>query len=637
MEDRKFRLGLVGHSQALADAVRAGMDPDRETLVCKVVKMGEAIPAAQALFDQGVEAVFGHMGNSRLMHRATGKPIVHIPRTRLDLITAFKKARAHGGTIGLSCFARPTEGIEDIEDLLDIHIRPLVFHTVEELKSSVHLAWKEGIRVLVGGGISTAVMEELGGMGILSLPRPHVIAQAFEEARMIVDVNRREQAQHQRLDAVLQLVDEGIIGTDRFGRLNLFNQSAQDILKVKKEPDLAFSRILKEAGLLDVLSRGDGEKDRVCKINGVNVVVNTLPITLHGEPQGAITLFRGARRIENINRKVKESLYSRGFSVKYGPDDIRGNSPAMAQALTKAQRYAATDGNILIQGETGTGKEIFAQAVHATSPRAGCPFVAINCGAIPEALMESELFGHEEGAFTGARRGGKIGLIELADTGTLFLDEIADIPPALQVRLLRVIETKEVMRVGGDRYVPVDIRIISSSYKDLARESRSGGFRPDLYYRLSTLRLALPPLRERAGDIPLLLDPVLADRGKAPLTPEMVSALEALDWPGNVRELMAFAESYAVLLGEEEGSWEIFKEVLADLPGGGAVVQPAVDIPEAEATPGRTLKTRVASLERQLIRQTLEACEFNRTETARRLGISVNTLWRKLNGGKNPS
>ncbi len=640
MEDRKFKFGLVGHSQALADAVRAGVDPDRETLICKVVRMGEAIPAARVLFDQGVEAVFGHMGNSRIMRRAMDKPIVHIPRTRLDLIIAFKKARAHGNTIALSSFSRPTEGMEPIEELLDIQIHSLVFNSVGELKAGVHRAYEGGIRVLVGGGISTALMAELGGRGILSLPRPHVIDQVFEQARMIAGVNRREQEQNQRLTAILQRMDEGIIGTDATGRPNLVNRAARKLLGL--DAAMAESQALGsptlEKGLRQIRPPSDpsgeaGEKDRVCRLNRVNVVASTVPVLINDQPQGAITLFREARRIENINRKVKESLYAKGFSTRYRVSDIKGESPAMVQALDKAAKYASTDGNVLIQGETGTGKEMFAQAVHALSRRRDQPFVAINCGAIPPALMESELFGHEEGAFTGARRGGKIGLIELADKGTLFLDEIADIPAELQVRLLRVIETREVMRVGGDRYVPVDIRVISSTYKDLGREIQTRRFRADLYYRLCVLKVQIPPLRDRLSDIPLILNPILAHHGKAPLTPEMHRALSQLGWPGNVRELLSFVQSYCILLGEADRDMAVFSDVLAEVAGRGGPV-PAPPAPEERVqvseAHGPGLKARVAQFERRVIEQALADNQFNRVETARQLGVSINTLWRKL-------
>ena len=176
--------------------------------------------------------------------------------------------------------------------------------------------------------------------------------------------------------------------------------------------------------------------------------------------------------------------------------------------------------------------------------------MAINCAALPESLLESELFGYEEGAFTGAKRGGKIGLFELAHQGTVYLDEIADISAGLQMRLLRVIENKEVMRVGGDRYVPVDVRIISSSYKDLHREMKKDRFRPDLYYRLAVLKLKLPALRERKEDIPLIIEALLESRAtsNSAFTPKMLAYLNRYHWPGNVRELISFVESYLILL-----------------------------------------------------------------------------------------
>lgn len=645
---KKYKFALVGHSQELAEAVKKGVDPEKEQIICKVVKVGEAIPAAMQLFDEGIEAIFGHMGNSRLMLEATGQPIVDIPRTRLDMIIAFRQARKFNRVIGLSSYAMPTEGIEIIEDLLDIHIQQLIFHTADELSDQVHKAYENGLRVLVGGGISTNLMDRLGGKGILSLPRKYVIDQAFAQARMIASINRKDLEQRERLNTILQMVDEGIIGTDQYGRLKTFNKAAEDILGLNKKNmlDQAFNRILKESRLIDILAHGVPERDTVCKINGVDVVVNAMPIIINQQSRGAIALFRGAKRIENINRKVKESLYSKGFVAKYRVSDICGKTKEITDTLEKASKYAVTDGNILIQGETGTGKEMLAQAVHRMSPRKNQPFVAINCAAIPDSLIESELFGHEEGAFTGAKRGGKIGLIELADKGTLFLDEIADISQELQVRLLRVIENKEVMRVGGDRYVSIDVRVISSSYKDLRKEIQTGNFRPDLYYRLATLKLNLPPLRHRLEDIPEILKRLIThhDRTNGAFTDEMVERLKRYHWPGNIRELASFVESYFILLGEKTIDPQIFSGLIKELspsdinPISGH--DPYAAPPECSGqqdksslfVPDRNdnLKKMVEKFEQTAIHKTLETCHFNKKETAKALGISVNTLWRKM-------
>ncbi|MBT4291038.1 MAG: sigma 54-interacting transcriptional regulator [Deltaproteobacteria bacterium] len=652
-QHKKYKFALVGHSKELAEAVMSGINPKREELICKVVSRGEAIPVAKKLFAQGVEAIFGYMGNSQLMLEATGKPIIDIPRTSLDLIIAFKQAKKISSDIALSSYGDQTDGIDIIEKILNIRVHQMVFESVEDLKRQVHQVFKQGVRVAVGGGISTKFIESLGGTGILTIPRKYVINQAFSQARLIASINRKDLEQKERLEAILQMMDEGIIGTDQYGRLNIYNNAAKKILGLDKHQvyDQPFHKILKESQLTATLTHGHGGKDIVCKINGVKVVVDSMPIKINNQLRGAVALFRGANRIQNINRKVKESLYSKGFVASYRINDIIGQSTKILKTIAHATKYAATSGNILIQGETGTGKEMLAQAVHLMSPRKDQPFVAINCGAIPETLIESELFGHEEGAFTGARRGGKIGLIELADKGTLFLDEIADVSKELQMRLLRVIEEKEVMRIGGDRFVKIDVRVISSSYKDLQQEIKKGIFRPDLYYRLASLKLNLPPLRHRKEDIPLIIEHLIQKHGKKSnsINDEMLKMIQNYDWPGNIRELVSFIGSYFILLGEKTHDLQVFSSLLeenmnTDVLYNNEIVSPLEinesllyqDIkPILDTKKDIRLKNMVETFEQVIIQNTLKSCQFSKTETAKRLGISINTLWRKSNLIKN--
>lgn len=401
------------------------------------------------------------------------------------------------------------------------------------------------------------------------------------------------------------------------------------------------TKILKDIHLIDVLTSGNPQIDAIKKIGRNNIVVNALPIHIGGRSQGAVALIKNVSRIQSINRKLNENLYFKGFVAKHTLGDIIGETPPMQKLKEKVQHYARTHTTTMLQGETGTGKELLAQAIHNLSPRKNQPFVAINCAALPESLLESELFGYEEGAFTGAKRGGKIGLFELANRGTVFLDEIADIPVGLQVRLLRVIENKEVMRVGGDRYVRIDVRIISSSYKDLRREVGRGNFRADLYYRLAVLRLKLPPLRERLDDIEPILRHVLANLGKSSksVNAEMIAAMKCYHWPGNIRELISFIESYLILLDKSARSQELFFMLLNEQMDEPATVEtPApecrldteVTLPSLK-TPIGSLKETLEGYESRVIETTLRACQYNKKETARRLGISVNTLWRKMN------
>jgi two-component system response regulator GlrR len=237
-------------------------------------------------------------------------------------------------------------------------------------------------------------------------------------------------------------------------------------------------------------------------------------------------------------------------------EDIVTRSTLMEDVLAKAQRVAAGDASVLIQGESGTGKELLARAIHRASPRANQPFVAINCGAIPETLLESELFGHQKGSFTGAIADQR-GLFIAADKGTLFLDEIGDMPLALQVKLLRVIETREVRPIGATRSVPIDVRIISATHRDLAREKEAGTFREDLYYRLNVVSLRLPSLDERPEDVPLLADHFLKrlapryNRENAAFSPEALELLVKAKWPGNVRQLYNVVEQSVALCPTE--------------------------------------------------------------------------------------
>jgi propionate catabolism operon transcriptional regulator len=298
--------------------------------------------------------------------------------------------------------------------------------------------------------------------------------------------------------------------------------------------------------------------------------------------------------------------------------------------------YARSPATVLIQGETGTGKELVAQAIHREGPRGMAgnrPFVAVNCGAIAESLLESELFGHEEGAFTGARRGGHAGLFEAANRGTLFLDEIGEMPLALQTRLLRVLEEREVMRVGGTRPVPIDVRVISATHCDLEARVRDGRFRADLFYRLAVLRLALPSLRERAGDVvPLAewsLKQALAALGARPhpnLAAEIRACaplLEAYGWPGNVRELRNLMERLALFLAAEP--------LQALTPSFMLSVAPELarqDVPATAAGAGP------AAAGGETAAEVLARFGGQRDAAAQYLGISRTTFWRRLRAGQ---
>jgi len=321
------------------------------------------------------------------------------------------------------------------------------------------------------------------------------------------------------------------------------------------------------------------------------------------------------KRLQRENRWLREELFQH-----FGIENLVGQSPPFLHVLEKVRRVAPTDATILLTGETGTGKDVIARAIHLLSRRASRPFIAVNCAALPEQLLESELFGHVKGAFTGAVANRK-GLIEEAAGGTFFLDEIGSIPLSIQAKLLRVLEQKTIRRVGENREIPVDVRIIAATNRDLNDALRRGEFREDLYYRLNVVAIHLPPLRARREDIPLLAHHFLRQfsqrdqKAIVGFTEAAMTALMKYAFPGNVRELRHIVEQAVALAS---GQWI----TVADLP---AHVRTATTASEE-----RELETALNQVERDLILQALRRNEGHLERTARDLGMSRVTLWRKM-------
>jgi len=309
------------------------------------------------------------------------------------------------------------------------------------------------------------------------------------------------------LDILLRATEVGIVGVDAEKRVFAYNERARSILGLSREELLGedAAALLPRLPFGSVLETKSPIKDGSSREGGREVLHAVDPILHSGLLYGAVAVLKPAADEEGRPAAGKERMISAGYRARYTFGDISGSSAAMARCKAIARRMAVSASSVLISGESGTGKEMFAQAIHNASGRRGQSFVAVNCGALPESLLESELFGYEEGAFTGARKGGKRGLFELAQRGTLFLDEIGEMPLNLQMRLLRVLEEREIMRLGSDRLIAIDIRVIAATNRDLREMVERGCFREDLYYRLAVLPLNIPPLRERPEDIPVLL------------------------------------------------------------------------------------------------------------------------------------
>lgn len=361
-----------------------------------------------------------------------------------------------------------------------------------------------------------------------------------------------------QLGILMGILDIAIIGVDKDNFICSCNEGAEKILNRKSINLIGNSAcdILSCVPFGEVRETKQEIRSRLVTVNGEYVNLNITPVIKAENYMGAFAVLQRFKEEEQKQHELRRQLLNKGHKAKYTFDDILGESGAIKKIKEIAKKMAKTNSAVLITGESGTGKELFAHAVHNYSDRKDYPFVAVNCAAIPENLLESELFGYEEGAFTGAKKGGRIGLFEFAHMGTLFLDEIEGMSPALQIKLLRVIQEKEIMKIGGGKVINIDVRIIAATNEELRKLVKENKFRKDLYYRINTLPIMIPPLREREDDVYLLLEKFKTEIGADfKFTPKAKEAFKMYNWEGNIRELKNYVEFFN-FMGEEYINFE---------------------------------------------------------------------------------
>lgn len=444
----------------------------------------------------------------------------------------------------------------------------------------------------------------------------------------------------QSLEVMKDILDheyQGMVLVDAEGRIVKFNY--EKLLGIKEKDVLGkhVDEVIDNTRLHIVIKTGKKEINEIQKIQGKDMIATRIPIIKNGKVIGAIgsVVFKDVRELKPLIQKIE--IFEKTFNkykgeirkmheATYSFDHIITQNKRMEHLKELAKRAAESNSTVLIQGESGTGKEYFAHAIHKASLRRYGSFVRINCAAIPRELLEAELFGYEEGAFTGARKEGKLGKLEIANGGTVLLDEIGSMPLEMQAKLLRVLEEREFERIGGTERISLDIRVIASTNEELEEAIAKGKFRQDLYYRLNVIRLNIPPLRERLDDVPLLARYMVKDLanklGIAPkeIAYETMDILQNYDWPGNVRELRNVIES---ALNLAKGSM-IYPENLPEY-----MIKKAKGKTE---TPQEStlLKDIVAEAEIKAIREALITTNGNRTEAAKKLGIHRTALYKKI-------
>ncbi|MFC5431628.1 propionate catabolism operon regulatory protein PrpR [Paraburkholderia denitrificans] len=565
-------------------------------------------------------------------------PVVLLQPTGYDVMQSLARARREADLVALVTYGETPVEVRSFANAFGLDVVFASYRTMQDAETCVLDLRDRGVGAVVGPGLVNDLAARHGLVPFFVYSRPSVRA-AFDNALEVVQATWRETQRRQRLDSVLQHLRDGVVALDAQGRVEAINQRLAAVLGI--DPLLAAGQPLAALApdIAFTLPEADGESLET--VRGVSYVVHRGPLVDNGVTTGAVLTFQESRAVERLDRTLRSRQRAQQFVARYEIDDLSGATPGIARVRQLAKRYAKSDATVLIRGESGTGKELVAQGIHRESARRDFPFVAINCGAFPETLLESELFGYEEGAFTGARRGGKAGLIEAAHRGTLFLDEIGEMPLPLQSRLLRVLQEREVVRLGATEPTRVDVRVVAATHRSLAGQIEAGEFRADLYYRLNILNLAIPPLRERGGDVVPLAAELLAQAARreprvalrirtgeaaAQVLAPVGDALARHDWPGNVRELQNVVERIVVELADADDD-TLTPDVLR-------AIAPEVFELRAAGDTALTLRERSLSVEADEIRAALEACGGDRDRVCALLGISKTTLWRRLNAAR---
>ena len=549
-----------------------------------------------------------------------GKHITHLGFDGTDILSALLECREsfHPKKIGLCLHDGLKAVLPGLSELCRAELKLYEVLDEQSAYDAVEACRRDGMEAIVSGGTVSNICREQGFPCTYIHIRPATLERAIEEALNTARVINTERTKTNIIRMILDNSDDAVLAVDETGHILEANDQAYQLYGLAFIAGWRGGSVQRlNAGLTFIGSREepcrDGE-EKLVTIGGQKYYVRYKLIS--GEDSGAGTLITtsAASKILQEERRIRKSLVQKGPSAKYTFRSIIAVNPEMRKKVEIAKKFSRADSDVLITGETGTGKELFAHSIHSASGRMSQPFVAINCATLPENLLESELFGYEPGSFSGASREGRMGLFELAHRGTIFLDEIGEIPVALQAKLLRVLQEKEIRRIGSASVIPIDVRVIAATNVNIREQIALGKFRSDLLYRLNALEISIPPLRERPDDVIPLMEGQLrilaAGLGKQvpKLTPEAQKLLCRYAWPGNVRELRNICERLVVLSDAADVTVEDLNELHSFSGAPSGVPDPApTPLPAAfpVSQPGKT-----------------------KQEIARELGVSRTTLWR---------
>lgn len=629
MGERVAPICIVAPTEEFEKKSRLIVDKYHKNIDVYQASLVDVVDLVKDLSEKGAEIFISRRGTKSSIESVFPGRTVEIEQMLADYVPVLEAAVKEKGIVAFFRYGVMPEDVRTMCFLLKIEARYYSFSNLNECEKIVQEAVEDKAVLGVGGADSDYYAKKAGLKHMVVESSESSLLRAIAMAEQLMALTREEQEKQRKLKILLERYEmifnythDAIIAVDEDGKIVVLNEEAEKIIKHVPKPYVGktIDEILLNTNMKKVLARGKRELNQLMDINGTMVSANRIPIVVEGEVMGAVATFQDVKALQASEQKIRFKLHEKGLVAKYHFEDIIGKSEKISDIISLAKKFARSDATILLQGETGTGKELFAQSIHNASLRTRGPFVAINCGALPKNLLEAELFGYEEGAFTGAVRGGKPGLFEMAHGGTVFLDEIGEMPLETQVQLLRVLQEKEIRRIGSDRVIPVNIRVITATHRNLRQDIYEGKFREDLFYRLNVLNIVIPSLKERQEDVPLIgMDIYTGYAGKTKkeeqeFVESLLQKLKGYEWPGNVRELHNLIERVHVLLSQGEEFSFIEQYIFSYL-----------SIPQPEMK-----KEDLEEWDKMRIVEALKENNLEILRTAEALGISRGTLWRKM-------
>jgi len=617
------QIALIAPSKEIEKVARKTKEKYKLDMDIFLGLMEDGVEIAKKLYKKDYKVFITRGGTSLLLRRVMPDNVIEIKMSLDDAIHAIMTAKKYGGRIHFVGFENHLQGFSSLGPLLNLNITQTVVTETVDIYNSVKKAQMDGINVIIGGAIQAKAAEQINMPSVFLTTNEEGIYSAFNEANSLLSVILNHERREKEVRTVLDYSGEGFIAIDVDKNITMANRFAMDIFGLNEEEIIGkpVNKVLRQIdNLSEALRPNSNLSNDIITIGSFSLLYDRISMFDNGKITGAMAIIKDIKKVLEEDSNIRNMLHSKGLYAKYTFADIMGKSPSIINSKKIANQFARTESTILITSETGTGKEMFVQSIHNASTRKNGPFVAINCASLAESILESELFGYVEGAFTGARRNGKAGVFEMAKGGTIFLDEIAEIPLNLQGKLLRVLQEHSIMRLGDDKIIPIDVRVITATHHNLIDDVREGKFRSDLFYRLNVLHFSIPPLKDRKEDIVSLARYFLQKHGVNSdliLSSDVMYLLNSYEWPGNIRELENLMERI-VAIGNSQNIYELVTEHINACSN--LISKSSVDY-----------VYKKEKITKEIVLQVLEDTNGNKTEAAKILGINRSTIWRLLN------